>query len=40
MNINEIIIQNVNLLFNVEKFSEKFANICVAFLINFFFKFN
>ena len=40
MNINEIIIQNVNLLFNVEEFSEKFASIRVASLIDFFFKYN
>ena len=40
MNMNEVIIQNINLLFNVEKFSEKFAKMCVAFLINFYFEYN
>ena len=38
ININEIIIRDVSLSFNVEKFFEKFANICVAFLIDFFFR--
>ena len=36
MNMNEIIIRDVNLLFNVEKFSKEFAKMCVTFLINFF----
>ena len=40
MNMNKVIIRNVNLLFNVEKFSKEFAKICVAFLINFFFEYN
>ena len=40
INMNKVIIQNVNLLFNVEKFSKKFANICVAFLIDFFSEYN
>ena len=38
MNMNEVIIQNVNLLFNVEKFFEKFTNMRVISLINFFVK--
>ena len=36
MNINEIIIRNVNLLFNIEKFSKEFAKMCIAFSIVFF----
>ena len=40
MNMNEIIIRNVNLLFNVEELFEKFMNIHVASLIDFFFKYN
>ena len=36
MNMNEITIRNVNLSFNVEKFFEKFANIRIVFLIDFF----
>ena len=36
MNMNEIIIYNVNLSFNVEKFSKKFINMLITFLINFF----
>ena len=40
MNMNEIIIRNVNLSFNVEKFSKKFTKMCVAFLINFFFEYD
>ena len=40
MNMNKIIIRDINLLFNVEEFSEKFANMCVAFLINFFFEYD
>ena len=38
--MNEIIIRNVNLSFNVEKFSKEFMKICVAFLINFFFEYD
>ena len=34
--MNEIIIQDVNLLFNVKKFSKEFAKMCVVFLIDFF----
>ena len=40
INVNEIIIRNVNLLFNVEEFSKEFVKIYVAFLINFFFEYN
>ena len=40
MNMNEVIIQNVNLSFNVEEFFEKFANMQVVSLINFFFKYD
>ena len=40
MNMNEIIIRDVNLSFNVEKFLKEFARICVAFLINFFFEYD
>ena len=36
MNMNKNIFQNVNLLFNVEKFSKNFAKMCVVFLIDFF----
>ena len=40
MNINEVIIRDVNLLFNIEKFSKKFTKICVVFLIDFFFEYD
>ena len=40
MNINEIIICDVNLLFNVEKFSEKFADMLITSLIDFFFDYD
>ena len=36
MNMNEIIICDVNLPFNVEKFLKKFANMLITFLIDFF----
>ena len=36
MNMNEIIIRDVNLSFNVEKFLKKFANMLITSLINFF----
>ena len=36
MNMDEVIIQNINLLLNVKRFSKEFAKICVVFLINFF----
>ena len=38
--MNEVIIRNVNLLFNVEKFSKEFARMCIIFLINFFFEYD
>ena len=40
MNMNEVIIRDVNLLFNVEKFSKEFANMCIAFVIDFFFEYD
>ena len=40
MNMNKIIIRDVNLSFNVEKFLKEFAKICIVFLINFFFEYN
>ena len=40
MNINEIIIRDVNLFFNVKNFSKKFANMLITSLINFFFDYN
>ena len=40
MNINEIIIRDVNLSFNVEKFLKKFINMLIASLIDFFFDYN
>ena len=40
INMNEVIIRDVNLSFNVKEFSKEFAKMCVAFLINFFFEYN
>ena len=40
MNMNEVIIRDVNLSFNVEKFSKKFANMLIASLIDFFFDYD
>ena len=40
MNMNEVIIRDANLSFNVEKFSKEFVKLCVAFLIDFFFEYN
>ena len=40
MNMNEMIIRDVNLSFNVEKFLKKFADILITSLINFFFNYN
>ena len=40
MNMNEVIIRNINLSFNVEEFSKEFAKMCIAFLINFFFEYD
>ena len=36
MNINEIIIRDVNLSFNVEKFLKEFVNMLITSLIDFF----
>ena len=36
MNINEMIIHDVNLSFNVEKFLKKFVSILITSLIDFF----
>ena len=36
INMNKIIIQDINLLFNFEEFSKEFARMCVASLIDFF----
>ena len=40
INMNEVIIRNVNLPFNVEKFLKEFAKMCVDFLIDFFSKYD
>ena len=40
MKMNEIIIQNINLSFNIKKFLKKFANILITSLINFFFNYD
>ena len=40
MNMNEVIIRDVNLSFNVEKFSKKFANMLITSLIDFFFDYD
>ena len=40
MNMNEIIIRDVNLSFNVKKFSKEFANMLITSLINFFFNYD
>ena len=36
MNMNEMIIRDINLSFNVEKFSKIFANMLITSLIDFF----
>ena len=36
MNMNEMTIRDVNLFFNIEKFSKEFANMLVTSLIDFF----
>ena len=36
MNMNEVIIRDINLSFNVKKFSKKFVNILIMLLIDFF----
>ena len=40
MNMNEVIIHDVNLLFNVKKFSKEFADMLITSLINFFFNYD
>ena len=40
MNMNEIIIHDVNLSFNVKKFSKEFADMLITSLINFFFDYD
>ena len=40
MNINEMIIRDINLSFNVEKFLKKFINMLITSLINFFFDYD
>ena len=38
--MNEVIIRDVNLFFNVEKFSKEFANMLITSLIDFFSDYN
>ena len=40
MNMNKVIIRDINLSFNVKKFSKKFADMLIALLINFFFNYD
>ena len=40
MSMNEMIIRNVNLLFNVEKFLKEFADMLITSLIDFFSDYN
>ena len=40
ININKIIIRDVNLLFNVEKFLKEFTSMLITLLIDFFFDYN
>ncbi len=40
MNINKIIIKNVNLLSDVNKFFKEFINMIIIFLIDLFSKYN
>ena len=40
MNMNEVIIRDVNLFSNVEKFSKKFAGMLITSLIDFFFDYD
>ena len=40
MNMNEVIIRDVNLPSNVERFSKEFVKICVVSLIDFLFKYD
>ena len=40
MNMNEMIICDINLSFNVKKFLKEFINMLIMLLINFFFNYN
>ena len=40
MNMNEMIIRDVNLSFNIKKFSKKFTNMLITSLIDFFFNYD
>ena len=40
MNMNEVIIRDVNLSFNVKKFLKKFADMLITSLIDFFFNYD
>ena len=40
MNINKMIIRDINLSFNVEKFLKKFASMLITSLIDFFFDYD
>ena len=40
MNMNEMIIRDVNLSFNIEKFLKEFANMLITSLIDFFFNYD
>ena len=40
MNMNEIIIRDVNLSFNIKKFLKEFINMLITSLINFFFDYD
>ena len=40
MNMNEVIIRDVNLSFNIKKFLKKFADMLITSLIDFFFDYN
>ena len=40
ININEIIIRDVNLPFNIKEFLKKFASMLITSLINFFSDYN
>lgn len=40
MELNQVIIKNINLLLSSDKFSKKFSNYTIFFLINFFSDYN
>ena len=40
MNMNEMIIRDINLSFNIEKFLKEFADMLITSLINFFFDYD